>query len=125
MVTIYGFDDHRNGRSSYSMNTYFWTNEFSWTAGKVNPNLRLGGEPGKLEPYIVEGVNSSLFSTDLPQWGAKAAFSHTTFVKGGMEFRHNGSANALYVDGHAIAMSEALGLELENQGYVSDDTSFK
>lgn len=125
MITVYGFDDHQNGRGSYSMNTYFYSNEFSWTASKDNPNLRLGGEPGKIEPYIVEGVNSSLFSADQPQWGAKSAFSHTTFQKSGMEFRHNGSANALFVDGHAIAMNEARGQDLEDLGYVDDETNFK
>ena len=125
MVMQYGFQDHQNGRSSYSMNTYFWSNDFSYTASKDNPDLRLGGQPGKSEPYIIDGVNMSLFSADQPVYGAKQAFSHTTFVKSGTGFRHNGSANALYVDGHVIAMNETLGQELEATGDVSDVSNFK
>ena len=37
MITVYGFDDHQNGRGSYSMNTYFYSNEFSWTARRTIP----------------------------------------------------------------------------------------
>ena len=118
-VDQHGFENHRFGRSSYSMNWYFRGPDL--TIGGTTSVYRRANEvdsPGSIEPYIADGNPGSDFTASWsPTFGASSMLQ--AFVKGNQgsaDYRHssNNATHGLYIDGHVSAISEALGAELHN-----------
>lgn len=111
-------EQHRFGRSTYSMNWYF-----------RGPYLNSGGSygiyrrfddvdgPGKTEPYIADGnPNSDFVASWEPMFGASPQMQHAAKgLIGSMDYRHSSdsSAHSLYIGGHVRGVTVEEGDALE------------
>lgn len=111
-------EQHRNGRTSYSMNWYF-RGPYSNSGGSYGVYRRFDDVdgPGSTEPYITDGnPNSDFVGSWEPMYGSSAQLQHAAkgFI-GSMDYRHSSdsSAHALFIDGHVKGMTTEEGEAIE------------
>jgi prepilin-type N-terminal cleavage/methylation domain-containing protein len=116
-VDRYGQEEHRNGRSTYSMNWYFrgpYINSGSYGIYRRFDDV---DGPGKTEPYIVDGNPNSDFVTSWePKFGASPMLQHASRgLIGSMDYRHSAdsTSHALFIGGHVKGITVEEGDDLE------------